>query len=292
MNHSRASEMMNAFLDGELTNAEARELQAHLEECGSCNAEVAELRHLTGDLHSLGAQHAPTALRSRVIDAIAESSGAGRLNSAFATAARRRVGWAAFAAVLILVALFLWPHSNTYVENALAKTDAAIAQASTVHMICKWYRPENRRETFTQREIWLAGPRGRWDEAVGTSAVLDSTGVLVVRKGSGAVPSSASVLVQHHSLEPMLIGLAKLHGAGVRLEHPAPVMWQGRTYDVLVSRDRDKDGSLLRTIFMLDPSTALPVHGEVEKQVDGRWEPEALMNFEFNKPIDQSVFSL
>ena len=82
MNHSRASEMMNAFLDGELTNAEARELQAHLEECGSCNAEVAELRHLTGDLHSLGAQHAPAELRSRVIDAIAKGSEARQASSA------------------------------------------------------------------------------------------------------------------------------------------------------------------------------------------------------------------
>src|SRR5437868_5856903 len=136
MNHSRASEMMNAFLDGELTNAEARELQAHLEECGSCNAEVAELRHLTGDLHSLGAQHAPAELRLRVVDAIAKGSearqvsaagfGVRRLDGAFATAARRRVWWFAFASVLILAALLFWPRSNVDAENALAKTDAAI----------------------------------------------------------------------------------------------------------------------------------------------------------------------
>jgi hypothetical protein len=60
-------------------------------------------------------------------------------------------------------------------------------------------------------------------------------------------------------------------------------------YNALVIKDTGKDGSPLRTIFMIDPATSLPAHGEQERQVGGRWKSEGFIHFEFNTRIDPSL---
>jgi len=274
---------MNAFIDGELTNAEARELQAHVDECSSCSAELSELRKLTGEFHSMGAVSAPPELRSRVTHAVAAVGSGKRPMWRW---------WPAFAlvGVALIAALLFWPRSDA--EQVLASADSLIARANSFHMVCKWYRPENRRETFIQRQIWLSGNDERWDEAPAATLVLKGTRVRLMREASETITDAARQVAQQHRFEPMLVNIARLHGRGVTLEHPSPVIWQGHTYDLLVSHYTDKDGSAMRTILMLDPATHELAHGEVQKQQGGRWQTEALMQFEFNKPVDPGVFSL
>jgi mycothiol system anti-sigma-R factor len=71
------AERIERFLDGELDHAEARELDAHLEDCLPCTAE----RELRGRLRALVregcAERAPAELVERVRASLARAAGGG-----------------------------------------------------------------------------------------------------------------------------------------------------------------------------------------------------------------------
>lgn len=128
MNCDEAEDLLGAYALDALSSAETRGVQEHNRACVAHAAAAGELRALTEELPSLvDASAAPTALRARVLDAVAresqeavspprsiESARGGR------TAARARgaipwrtrfasSGWAAAAAVFVLAAgLLVW----------------------------------------------------------------------------------------------------------------------------------------------------------------------------------------
>jgi anti-sigma factor RsiW len=53
VDHTRAQELLNDYLDGELTGAELEELERHLETCEECRAEVESLRETLSMLSGL-----------------------------------------------------------------------------------------------------------------------------------------------------------------------------------------------------------------------------------------------
>jgi negative regulator of sigma E activity len=62
-----ASEQLSAWIDGELTDAEAAELEAELARDPSLRAELAELEAVVRTLHDEGPDHAPAGFRERVL---------------------------------------------------------------------------------------------------------------------------------------------------------------------------------------------------------------------------------
>jgi anti-sigma factor RsiW len=50
---NHVTEWLNAYLDGELQNGRLRTVEAHLAECGVCQAELQSLRALSGLLHEV-----------------------------------------------------------------------------------------------------------------------------------------------------------------------------------------------------------------------------------------------
>jgi anti-sigma factor (TIGR02949 family) len=75
MDCKNASTLLEAYLDNELDRAEARELEAHVDGCAACRAELSRLGELRQALRDQALRHsAPPSLRERIR---AEASGSG-----------------------------------------------------------------------------------------------------------------------------------------------------------------------------------------------------------------------
>ena len=70
MTHARQQRQLSAYLDGELTAQETEEVRAHLADCATCRAELAQLRSVKTLLGRLPERSAPqdlwASLRTRV----------------------------------------------------------------------------------------------------------------------------------------------------------------------------------------------------------------------------------
>lgn len=59
---SHPSELISAYLDGELTDGERAELWSHLAGCGVCSAEMADMQRVRAAIRSLPVLELPTGL--------------------------------------------------------------------------------------------------------------------------------------------------------------------------------------------------------------------------------------
>jgi anti-sigma factor RsiW len=64
---SEAVELMTDYLEGALTDAERRRLEAHLESCAGCTEYLAQLAAVAGSLGGLAEEAIPRELRSSLI---------------------------------------------------------------------------------------------------------------------------------------------------------------------------------------------------------------------------------
>ncbi|MCX6998784.1 MAG: zf-HC2 domain-containing protein [Candidatus Sumerlaeota bacterium] len=100
-------EMMEAYIDGELSAGERSSLEAHIAVCNSCRAALEKEKSLLNALHAVATVPAPEALRIRVMarlraemPVLRKSPAAGFLQSIFAS---RGLNYAYTAALTILV---------------------------------------------------------------------------------------------------------------------------------------------------------------------------------------------
>lgn len=124
MDCRKAEEMLNAWIDGELDEAERTELTAHLSECAACAKKLAEYRHLDALLSQLDAQtKMPAGLFGRIMGAVDRESSPknGRTY--------RWARWAASAAAILFLGVtagILWRGGVLHAPmGELAKYDAA-----------------------------------------------------------------------------------------------------------------------------------------------------------------------
>lgn len=71
MNHSRAVDLLSAYLERDLGDAERADLEAHLADCTTCRAELADLRGAIDLLRRLPDPEPPAFLATRVMARIA-----------------------------------------------------------------------------------------------------------------------------------------------------------------------------------------------------------------------------
>jgi anti-sigma factor RsiW len=88
--HEKVSEMLSAFLDGELTQAESQRVRVHVEDCSDCQRALDELRALQETAQSI---EFPSPERAEI----------DRLDQALSVRGPRLVGWS-----LILTAGAVW----------------------------------------------------------------------------------------------------------------------------------------------------------------------------------------
>ncbi len=89
--------LLDAYLDGEIAEAERARLRGHLEGCAECGLEAAALERLRDEIRRAAPVYrAPAALRSNVRSALRREATAAR------PAAMRASGWLAYAASILL----------------------------------------------------------------------------------------------------------------------------------------------------------------------------------------------
>ncbi|MDX1690515.1 MAG: zf-HC2 domain-containing protein [Acidimicrobiia bacterium] len=96
-------DLLSALLDGELTPAERRVVAAHLDGCGECRTELADLSMARTALRGLPRLELPEALLAAPITAEIETAD----DTVVPLRSRRRFGWAVGAAAALALAVGL-----------------------------------------------------------------------------------------------------------------------------------------------------------------------------------------
>src|SRR3984893_8819523 len=119
---------LDAYLDGELPEAERTPLRGHLQDCPDCGPEAAALERLRDDIRRFAPVHrAPEALRSQIRLAIRREAAANA-----PSAALRAPGWLAYAASILLAVAV--GSGGTFLMLGDRQGDAIASQAIDSHL--------------------------------------------------------------------------------------------------------------------------------------------------------------
>jgi anti-sigma factor RsiW len=117
------SQRLEAYFDNELSAPDAADIDAHVEQCAECRAQLQDLAHLRASLrHDLPQARVPPALRARLARALDQESGADSRKASRAPFWAGAFGGAcatAIAAVLAFV-IFLPPPGNLLVNDLVS----------------------------------------------------------------------------------------------------------------------------------------------------------------------------
>jgi anti-sigma factor RsiW len=122
---------LSAYLDGELTGRELRDVKRHLDGCAACRARLAGLKALDTPLASLAPPEMPGDLEYRIMARASREYFDGRNNGRFRETARRWLGATAtataLAAGLLLGGLLGWSsHGGPAPQQALMRTENTV----------------------------------------------------------------------------------------------------------------------------------------------------------------------
>jgi len=126
------SDVLSAYLDGELTDAERAEVEARLEQSAEWRAELAEVRAARDAVRGLPPRAAPDGFWDAVYAGVAGDDDVVVPITAARSERRRRWGWvaASAAAVAAIVAVIVVPHRNQVTPNVTAVVAQHGAQGS------------------------------------------------------------------------------------------------------------------------------------------------------------------
>jgi anti-sigma factor RsiW len=125
-------DVLSAYLDGELTDAERAEVEATLAQSPEWRAELAEVRAARDALRGLPERDAPDGFWDAVYAGVADDDAVVVPITAARSERRRRWGWlaASAAAVAAVVAVIVVPHRNVVTPNVTAVVAQHGAQGS------------------------------------------------------------------------------------------------------------------------------------------------------------------
>jgi anti-sigma factor RsiW len=176
------------YVDGELAEADARELDAHLRECAACRDHVARLRASLGEVRRLAGARAPERVRTRI---------RGALDGEDDRAPRRRSPWRwllpAFAGLIVAVVALDVGTSRRPAGPAVAPMPAAPEVVPRLH-------PAVAGMQFVWTARWLDDRAGR-RELVELWRVRDKDGneaIIEIRIVVACEPVPVLSLRQYH----------------------------------------------------------------------------------------------
>jgi anti-sigma factor (TIGR02949 family) len=234
-----AQPLLEAYLDGELARADARELEQHIDGCADCRAALTRLDGVRRALREKSLRYAaPAALRERIKQAAMPDAAAGdRPAAASMPAPRRRAapaGWWRIAAACVLafgagaVSMRSWhtPDEHASATSALARDLfashwRALAAASPVdvvssdrHTVKPWFAGKVAESPlvrdFAEQGFALVGGRVDYvgDERVAVLVYRHNQHVIdvFVVPHAGAAASSLTAEQQGYTLAPVRLG--------------------------------------------------------------------------------------
>ncbi len=202
MNCEECREESAAYLEGLLDEASQSQIESHVVECSTCQAELEEVRQLTIELAGAGRASAapPVSLETAVMDRILREQ-ALQLRK---LKMRKRIRVLGISGALAAAAAFflvsnLWFTQSAEAQKAaevLARGAEAVPNPSTVHIVAKMRTPPGDNFAvidpnldFVLIEVWKQfGDRPKWrvDEP-GRVAVMDGTSTLQLMRPNIAI---------------------------------------------------------------------------------------------------------
>ena len=129
MNHCPETDRLQEWLDGELAPSEAATIEAHVETCAACAADVAAFRLVFADLDTLPLLEPALELHTRIMDAVLPQ----RVPKWV-----RVLGWAYAASLVasaaLLLAAFLLPGPSDWMHGIVAAGMSAFARTGAFVM--------------------------------------------------------------------------------------------------------------------------------------------------------------
>lgn len=194
----------------------------------------------------------------------------------------------AAAAALVMMGVGLAP--TWIAARVLQRAEAAAAEVQNAHVTTWSIGPDGSR--VKTREEWQQGDRSRTWERDGERIRLISSGKLwvyepklnkvTVRRLGGTAAHVPPV----QTLQEMVREFAR-HGWRDQLRMLGDTFVNGwRVHQVAIQRPGWRDRGVLR----VDAATDLPIEGEGQTEVDGRWVTRMLMEVHYNVPLPAALF--
>jgi hypothetical protein len=311
MNCKRAVSILDAYVDGELGASERAELDAHLQGCACCEAELRQIEGLTARAKALEAEE-PAGLRSRIQDRLAGSprgiSTGIRLKEVFSMKARW--GVAAIAAVaLISVGVVM---SGGSAQAALTRMKRAVTEVNSAHLTVEVRTgdlPFDIKDDHEDRDVdidiedvasdgtinvefwaqddrWrVNGPMGmKMFYKAGTMTTMMGDQVMGTAKVSSEdVPEKITDFLFKQFTDAMTE--AKEHA---NFRFVGTVNEGDRILRQLEITPKEQDTDIIRVMYFVDEETDLPARLQVWQK--GSAEPFVTVNCEFNERYPDELF--
>ena len=107
MDHQSAIELLNDYLDGELSGAQEKKLEQHLEGCESCQGELEDLRQTLDIMGSLRKVEPPTEFVGKVQQRINKRSRGRFFGGQEKLLVRIPFEWVSFVIIVIMLVMYL-----------------------------------------------------------------------------------------------------------------------------------------------------------------------------------------
>jgi anti-sigma factor (TIGR02949 family) len=149
-----ARQVIEAYLDGDLTADEAAKLESHLSGCQSCAEELALAKQVNLALRALPEQRCPDRIRDAVLDRVAKQRSAVRRSVPVWTAGRHPRVWrpAAFAAALLVVVIAVLVQKGPQPPPATVTPEELVRAEQQVRWTLAYVGEIGRRSAFTVRD--------------------------------------------------------------------------------------------------------------------------------------------
>lgn len=286
MNCKQVSRLLDAYADGQLPAGSRGQVDEHLRSCGQCRHEAEEIGRVAAMLRQ--ATEPSQALESRVLLAVASSerassSDSGHLEKKKMTRKTFQYGFATVLTLCLITTLVLSLPSAA--SAAWEQMESAVARIRTAKTTVIWKNEDGSRGS---KIVYSDATRVRFEYTNGAYEIFANGRSY----SSGQLPHEAMGDAMG-SIDPAMFNISTQVKMIARGEQPVELgkeNWQGTAVTLLAVSPPDKPDQ--RFVFWVASKTDLPVRTVVEVKRNGTWEYESEMLYQFDLPLEDSLFAI
>ena len=293
MDCKQTNELLNAYVDKELSKSDQTCLDSHLADCPSCRAELEDIRRL--DAHMRADVQAPAHLRSMIADKLeAGRTASPRVSLKEMLGMRFRIGFAAIVAAGLIVVGVMSTGGNA--QAAYLKMKKAVTAVTSAHLHLE-FAPDAAKHISSDMksdgdkdddmvaqaiqglasgqdaasvDVWSEGDKFRVSAFKGIDVACKDGYVTVMfgDKVFAHVKADEDDMHLPKNLAQELFNefskmQDELKSQGYTVVNRGSVSENGRTLDTLEVSGKDDDNKNFRLMYWIDQSTNLPARFQV-----------------------------